>query len=78
MRRRLLKWWYARRFLKAYHILERQHRRHKDAGHEIHFSAASEANISLYCVNCPELQPLKRKPQDVVHATIDSRGRPIR
>lgn len=62
--------------MKAYTILQRQHRRHKDAGHEVYFSANNESDIHLTCVSCPELQPLRRKPEDVVHISVGSDGRP--
>lgn len=76
MRRMLLKWYYGRKFLKAYKILERQYRRHKDAGHEAYFTATDDVDISFACVNCTERQPLRRKLEDVEHITRNSYGMP--
>ncbi len=58
MRRFLLKRYYGRKFQKAANILSWQYRRHYDAGHEVYLKAESPANISFFCVNCPEFQPL--------------------
>lgn len=78
MRRMLIKWWYRRKYQQAYATLEKLVRRHKDAGHEVHFSAVNEASLNLYCHDCPELQPLRRKAEDVVHISVDHLGRPYR
>lgn len=78
MKRYLIKWWYRRRFQKAYRILEGLASRHRDAGHEMYFNAVNEADLHLSCVKCPEFQPLRRKPEDVKHITVGSDGRPYR
>lgn len=78
MKRALIKWWYRRRFNKANKILVDLHKRHKDAGHEAYFNAYDAGSLSFFCSNCPELQPLRRKPEDVEHITVGSDGRPYR
>lgn len=78
MKRFLIKWWYKKKFLRAYVTLERLYQRHRDAGHEAYFSAINETNISFHCVNCTELQPLRRKAEDRQVITVASDGRPYR
>lgn len=78
MKRALIKWWYRRRLRQAQKTLRSLYERHKDAGHEVYFKVLSESDIHLNCVNCPEAQPLRRKPENVEHITVGSDGRPYR
>lgn len=79
MKRALIKWWYRRRYERAKKYFEGMRQRHYDAGHEVYFNVSDSGNqFSYFCYNCPELQPLRRRPEDVEHITIDSTGRPYR
>lgn len=53
-----------------------QYQRHKDAGHEVYMNLDTETRFSFYCVSCPEDQPLRRRPEDVIHIYRGHDGRP--
>lgn len=55
--RKIKRWWRRRRFITAYVILYKESERHKEAGHNVEFSAINESSISMVCLDCPELQP---------------------
>lgn len=75
MRRALIKWYYRRQFKKALKILNSLAERHKDAGHEMHYKVTNASDLHVLCYNCPEMQPLKRKPEDVKRITVDHLGK---
>lgn len=56
---KLRKWYRRRRFMKAYHILEKEAAFHTRAGHHMQFVAVNEANLAMRCSACPDLQPVR-------------------
>jgi hypothetical protein len=45
--------WRRWRFVRAYLVLRREADRHKAAGHDVEFTAVSEAHLVLRCHGCP-------------------------
>lgn len=55
--KKLTRWNRRRRFGKAYKVLEKEARRHSEAGHLMQFEAINQSYILMRCTACPNLTP---------------------